>query len=150
MTCRNITLKCRTQRPVVPLYVCKNLTASICRFARVACYRHSSWIEKLSCYSVSASAQPRFIGSQVKSHDGRVRVDACVNFANTLASWADVESVQDMGSGRASELLVAAVEGYKRALEQEEDAAVSALQYILSMQDLHIYDAHASVTQRLL
>jgi hypothetical protein len=68
-----------------------------------------------------------FVGSQVKSpDDGRVRVDACVNLANTLASWAAVESAQDLGSGRASELLVAAVEGYQRALELEEDAAVCA------------------------
>lgn len=52
-----------------------------------------------------------------------MRVDACVNRANTLSSWAGAEAAQGSAS-RASELLVAAVEGYRRALEQEEDAAV--------------------------
>ena len=53
-----------------------------------------------------------------------MRVDACVNYANTLSSWAAVESAQG-AAGKASELLIAAVEGCRRALEQEEDAAVS-------------------------
>jgi hypothetical protein len=51
-------------------------------------------------------------------------VDACVNAANTLASWAELEQ-GDGVAGRAGELLTAAVEGYQRALQQEEDAAVS-------------------------
>lgn len=64
--------------------------------------------------------------TQVRGEDGRVRVDACVNGANTLAAWAEVE--QDLGElDQASRLLVSAVEGYRRALEQEEDAAVRLL-----------------------
>ena len=53
-------------------------------------------------------------------------MDACVNYANTLSSWAAVESGRSE-AGRALQLLVAAVEGCRRALEQEEDAAVSPL-----------------------
>ncbi len=53
-----------------------------------------------------------------------MRVDACVNSANTLSSWAAMETAQGE-AGKASQLLVAAVEGCRRALEQEEDAAVS-------------------------
>lgn len=53
-------------------------------------------------------------------------MDACVNYANTLSSWAAVESARGE-AGKASQLLVAAVEGCRRALEQEEDAAVSPL-----------------------
>lgn len=54
-----------------------------------------------------------------------MRVDACVNSANVLAAWADVE--QETGDlAAASQLLVSSVEGYRRALEQEEDAAVMA------------------------
>ena len=56
--------------------------------------------------------------------DGRVRVDACVNYANTLSSWAAVETARGE-PGKASQLLIAAEEGCRRALEQEEDAAVS-------------------------
>lgn len=110
--------------------------------ACIAVYRPLSRIEKLLCCSISASAHG-FIGSQVKSHDGRVRVDACVNSANTLASWASVDSAQDIGSGRASELLLAAVEGYQRALEQEEDAAVSAKLTEHARPHAYRYDAHA-------
>ena len=57
-----------------------------------------------------------------------MRVDACVNSANTLSSWAAVETAQGE-AGKASQLLVAAVEGCRRALEQEEDAAVSLFSY---------------------
>ena len=63
---------------------------------------------------------------QVKGEDGRVRVDACVNAANVLAAWADVEEVTgDLAA--ATQLLISAVEGYQRSLEQEEDSAVGAL-----------------------
>ncbi len=63
---------------------------------------------------------------KVSPEDSRVRVDACVNSANTLSSWAAVETAQGE-AGKAAQLLVAAVEGCRRALEQEEDAAVSFL-----------------------
>ena len=61
--------------------------------------------------------------SQVRTPEGQVRVDACVNAANTLAAWAELEQ-GDGQPGRAGELLSTAVEGYQRALGQEEDAAV--------------------------
>ncbi len=62
----------------------------------------------------------------MKAEDGRVRVDACVNAANVLAAWADVEEATgDLAA--ATQLLISSVEGYQRSLEQEEDAAVSAL-----------------------
>lgn len=70
--------------------------------------------------------------------DGRVRVDACVNYANTLSSWAAVETAQGE-AGKASELLVAAVEGYRRALEQEEDAAVSPPPVMTALFFKHTY-----------
>ena len=55
-----------------------------------------------------------------------MRVDACVNYANTLSSWGAVETAQGE-PGKASHLLIAAVGGCRRALEQEEDAAVRPL-----------------------
>ncbi|EIE25053.1 hypothetical protein COCSUDRAFT_61299 [Coccomyxa subellipsoidea C-169] len=59
---------------------------------------------------------------KVKAEDGRVRVDACVNAANVLAAWADVEEATgDLAA--ATQLLISSVEGYQRSLEQEEDAA---------------------------
>lgn len=66
--------------------------------------------------------------TQVTSpEDGRVRVDACVNRANTLSAWAGAEAAWGRPS-KGSDLLAAAVEGYRGALEQEEDAAVSLSQ----------------------
>ena len=62
-------------------------------------------------------------GQVQNPEDGRVRVDACVNAANTLSAWAGVEALRGR-PGKGSGLLSAAVEGYRRALEQEEDAAV--------------------------
>lgn len=60
---------------------------------------------------------------QVKGEDGILRVDACVNAANVLAAWADVEEATgDLAA--ATQLLISSVEGYRRSLEQEEDAAV--------------------------
>ncbi len=54
-----------------------------------------------------------------------MRVDACVNAANVLAAWADVEEATgDLAA--ATQLLISSVEGYQRSLEQEEDAAVCA------------------------
>ena len=64
--------------------------------------------------------------------DGRVRVDACVNHANTLAAWAGAEAAQGR-LGKGTDLLAAAVEGYRRALEQEEDAAVGLSQLCPSL-----------------
>lgn len=64
--------------------------------------------------------------TQVKGEDGNMRVDACVNAANVLAAWADVEEATgDLAA--AAQLLASSVEGYQRSLEQEEDAAVRTL-----------------------
>ena len=63
--------------------------------------------------------------AQVRACDGQLRVDACVNAANALAAWAEVEQAEG-GLQKAVELLNAAVEGYEPALQQEEDAAVRA------------------------
>ena len=52
-----------------------------------------------------------------------MRADACVNASNALAAWAEVEQAEGE-LPKAAELLNAAVEGYERALRQEEDAAV--------------------------
>lgn len=74
--------------------------------------------------------------TQVKGEDGKIRVDACVNAANVLAAWADVEEATgDLAA--ATQLLISSVEGYQRSLEQEEDAAVRACATIavLSMLD---------------
>ena len=66
--------------------------------------------------------------AQVTSpEDGRVRADACVNRANTLSAWAGAE-VERGRPGKAADLLAAAVDGYRGALQQEEDAAVGPLQ----------------------
>ena len=66
--------------------------------------------------------------AQVTSPEGgRVRVDACVNRANTLSAWASAEAARGRAD-KGAELLAAAVEGYRGALEQEEDAAVSPSQ----------------------
>ncbi|BDA41286.1 hypothetical protein COCOBI_02-0660 [Coccomyxa sp. Obi] len=59
---------------------------------------------------------------KVKAEDGKMRVDACVNAANVLAAWADVEEATgDLAA--ATQLLISSVEGYQRSLELEEDAA---------------------------
>ena len=66
--------------------------------------------------------------AQVTSpEDGRVRVDACVNRANTLSAWAGAEAARGRAS-KGADLLAAAVEGYREALQQEEDAAVGPSQ----------------------
>ena len=66
------------------------------------------------------------VSTQVIGEEGKVRVDACVNAANVLAAWADVEEATgDLAA--ATQLLVSSVEGYQRSLEQEEDAAVRLL-----------------------
>ena len=59
--------------------------------------------------------------------DARVRVDACVNRANTLSAWAGAEAARGRAD-KGAELLAAAVEGYRGPLEQEEDAAVGPSQ----------------------
>jgi len=61
----------------------------------------------------------------VKTEEGQVRVDACVDSANVLAAWSGMEQMtEDLAA--ASQLLESSVEGYRRALEQEEDAMVSS------------------------
>jgi hypothetical protein len=53
-----------------------------------------------------------------------MRVDACVNASNALAAWAEVEQAEG-DVQKALQLLTSAVEGYNKALQLEEDAAVS-------------------------
>ena len=67
------------------------------------------------------------VAQVISPEDGRVRVDACVNRANTLSAWAGAEAARGR-PGKGADLLAAAVEGYRGALEQEEDAAVGPSQ----------------------
>ncbi len=53
---------------------------------------------------------------------GRLREDAAVDCANTLAAWAEL-----VPKAAAAAMFEAAVEAYKVALAQDEDALVRAI-----------------------
>lgn len=76
--------------------------------------------------TASASLYERAVAaysSVLACPEGPVRADAAVNAANALCAWAE----QAAAAGQAGGLLGRAVELYRVALQQEEDALVGGM-----------------------